>query len=109
MEVNNIRIYVSNVTPIIIISDQLITSLDFIPNYSTCYTTDANIVSCTPTSGQTTLTGRKKRESPIDVSYLDLRPIVMLNGEKIDFNDIISPSRVITIIKPSSLILNSKL
>ena len=87
-------------------SDQLITSLDFIPNYSTCYTTDANIVSCTPTSGQTTLTGRKKRESPIDVSYLELRPIVMLNGEEMDFNDIISPSRVITIIKPSLLILH---
>ena len=84
----------------------MITSLYSIPNYSTCYTTDANIASCTPTSGQTTLTGRKKRESPIDVNYLDLRPIVMLNGEEIDFNDIISPSRVITIIKPSFLILN---
>ena len=86
----------------------MITSLDTISNYSTCYTTDANIVSCTPTSGQTTLTGRKKRESPIDVSYLDLRPIVMLNGEEVDFNDIISPSRVITIINPSLLILNER-
>ena len=50
----------------------------------------------------------KKRESPIDVSYLDLRPIVMLNGEEVDFNDIISPSRVITIINPSLLILNER-
>ena len=77
------------------------TSLVLYPNFSTCYTTDANIASCTPTSGQTTLTGRKKRESPIDVSHLNRKPIVMLNGEEIDFNDIISPSRVMAMIKSS--------
>lgn len=62
-------------------------------SWRSCYTTDANIVSCTPTSGQVTISGRRKRESSNVVTNPLNKPIATLNGKDIDFNDIISPSR----------------
>ena len=63
---------------------------------STCYTTEANIASCLPIVGQATLTGRKKRDDSMEQNYPNIQPIVELNDIIIDFNEIISPTRVST-------------
>ena len=60
--------------------------------------TAAGINTCLPTVGQVTTavaTGKKKREaSKIDETRPGNTPVVTLDGQPNDFNDIISPSRV---------------
>ena len=67
-------------------------------SFSTCYATAAGINTCLPTVGQVTTAvagGKKKREaSQIDETRPGNTPVVTLDGQPIDFNDIISPSRV---------------
>ena len=61
----------------------------------TCFTTDAAIATCTPTPGQVTVgTGRRKREFSHVLTEPPTQPMATLDGNNIDFNDIISPSRV---------------
>ena len=69
-------------------------------SFSTCYATEADIPSCTPTVGQvTTSTGKKKREaSHLVETHPKNTPVVTLDGIPIDFNEIIAPSRVNKII-----------
>ena len=66
--------------------------------FSTCYATAAGINTCLPTSGQVTTavaTGKKKREaSRLVETHPRNTPVVTLDGQPIDFNDIISPARV---------------
>lgn len=67
---------------------------------STCYATENAITACTPTSGQvTTSTGRKKRDL-IDLVETNPsnKPVATLNGESIDFNELITPSRVMNLL-----------
>ena len=56
-------------------------------SFRSCYSTQAGIATCS----STVLTGRKKRESTITD---DQKPIVDLNGEMVDFRDLIKASRV---------------
>jgi len=70
------------------------TQTSILSTWSTCFSTEADIKACTPTSGQVTVgTGRRKRESPHVVTKPQAQPIATLDGKDIDFNDIISPSR----------------
>lgn len=62
--------------------------------WRTCFSTQAGITACTPTSGQVTVgTGRRKRESSHVLTEPPTQPMATLDGKDIDFNDIISPSR----------------
>jgi len=88
-----LRFFITTKTTTVTTTVATVTSLS--SSWSTCYSSEANIVSCTPTVGQVTVgTGRKRRESLDESSYPSNRPIATLNGNYIDFNDLISPSRV---------------
>jgi len=77
------------------VSTTVSTATVMLSTWSTCYTTDANIPSCVPTVGQvTTSTGKKKREaSHLVETHPKNTLVVTLDGNPIDFNEIIAPSR----------------
>ena len=56
-------------------------------SFRSCYSTQANIATCS----STVLSGRKKRESTLTENQ---KPIVDLNGDMVDFRDLIKASRV---------------
>jgi len=70
------------------------TKTSILSTWRTCFTTEAAIATCTPTPGQVTVgTGRRKREFSHVLTEPPTQPMATLNGNNIDFNDIISPSR----------------
>ena len=56
-------------------------------SFRSCYSTQAAIATCK----STVLSGRKKRESTLTENQ---KPIVDLNGDMVDFRDLIKASRV---------------